>query len=386
MYTNNIVAEIHQDDNLILIFGDFMVRVLSVGSVNPENGGKTKGGVARFHSSLIQSWMEHPELGIELVGVAALNSDQDSDPKTGVPYLQNREGNSEQRMRSIIQEVQPDCIVFHHISNAWAAAISKIETDATIIGFAHSWLYCRPENDQRYPQNLNRVKKTLTRIDHLLFLSKHCHDEMDEFVNRPDCKISILPPPLPVLSIHQNTTKIKPKKGQIVYLGNLLPHKNPSQLVKALHFLENVELIIIGSGIEESKINLYLSQNDLNRKVKVESDLSDSEVSNYLNKADIFCMPSEYEAFGLVYLEALDHGLPIVGFGPSIETIEIEMGMKCGIALADYSPSSIADAIDACLSHSWNRARIQKRVREVFNPYSISKRFAELIRDTCSSN
>jgi len=247
-------------------------------------------------------------------------------------------------------------------------------------------LYCRPENDQRYPQNLNRVKKTLTRIDHLLFLSKHCHDEMDEFVNRPDCKISILPPPLPVLSIHQNTTKIKPKKGQIVYLGNLLPHKNPSQLVKALHFLENVELIIIGSGIEESKINLYLSQNDLNRKVKVESDLSDSEVSNYLNKADIFCMPSEYEAFGLVYLEALDHGLPIVGFGPSIETIEIEMGMKCGIALADYSPSSIADAIDACLSHSWNRARIQKRVREVFNPYSISKRFAELIRDTCSSN
>ena len=126
-----------------------MVRVLSVGSVNPENGGKTKGGVARFHSSLIQSWMEHPELGIELVGVAALNSDQDSDPKTGVPYLQNREGNSEQRMRSIIQEVQPECIVFHHISNAWAAAISKIETDATIIGFAHSWLYCRPENDQR---------------------------------------------------------------------------------------------------------------------------------------------------------------------------------------------------------------------------------------------
>ena len=363
-----------------------MVRVLSVGSVNPENGGKTKGGVARFHSSLIQSWMDKPELGIELVGVAALNSDQDSDPKTGVPYLQNREGNSKQRMTSIIQEVQPDCIVFHHISNAWSAAISEIETHATIIGFAHSWLYCRPENDQRYPQNLNRVNKTLTKIDHLLFLSKHCHDEMDEFVTRPDCKISILPPPLPVLSINQNTTKIKPKKGQVVYLGNLLPHKNPFQLVKAIHFLENVELIMIGSGKEESEINLYLSQNNLNNKVKIENNLSDSEVSDYLNKADIFCMPSEYEAFGLVYLEALDHGLPIVGFGPSIETIESEMKMKCGIALTDYSPRSIADAIGACLSHSWDRAKLQKRVREVFNPYSISKRFAELIRDTHSSN
>ena len=362
-----------------------MVRVLSVGSVNPENGGKTKGGVARFHSSLIQSWMDNPELGIELVGVAALNSEQNSDPKTGVLYLQNREGNSKHRMTSIIQEVQPDCIVFHHISNAWAAAISDIETDATIIGFAHSWLYCRPENDQRYPQNLNRVNKTLTKIDHLLFLSKHCHDEMEEFVQRPNCKISILPPPLPVLSVNQSKIENKPKKGQIVYLGNLLPHKNPLQLVKSLQFLDSTELLMIGSGKEESEISRYISENNLNDKVRIENNLSDSEVSDFLEEADVFCMPSEYEAFGLVYLEALDHGLPIVGFGPSIETIESEMGMKCGVALSDYSPRSIADAIHECLSHSWDRAKLQKRVRDVFNPYSISKRFADLIRDTHSS-
>ena len=363
-----------------------MVRVLSVGSVNPENGGKTKGGVARFHSLLIQSWMDNPELGIDLVGVAALNSDNDSDPKTGVPYLQNREGNSEQRMRSIIQEVQPDCIVFHHISNAWAAAISKIETNATIIGFAHSWLYCRPENDQWYPQNLNRVNKTLTRINHLLFLSKHCHDEMDEFVQRPDCKISILPPPLPVLTVNQSKIENKRNKGQIVYLGNLLPHKNPIQLVKAVQFLDDAELILIGSGKEERKINQYINENKLNDRVKVENKLSDSEVSEYLNKSDVFCMPSEYEAFGLVYLEALDHGLPIIGFGPSIETIETEMEMKCGVALSNYSAQSIADAIDECFSRSWDRAKMEKRVREVFDPYSISKRFADVILDTHSSN
>ncbi|MDA8557046.1 glycosyltransferase family 4 protein [Candidatus Poseidoniales archaeon] len=362
-----------------------MVRVLSVGSVNPENGGKTKGGVARFHSSLIQSWMENPELGIELVGVAALNSDKDSDPKTGVPYLQNREGNSEQRMRSIIQEVRPDCIVFHHISNAWAAAISKIETSATIIGFAHSWLYCRPENNQQYHQNLDRVHKTLTKIDHLLFLSKHCHDEMDEFIQKPDCKISIIPPPLPVLSTNQTKFENNSKSIQVAYLGNLLSHKNPFQLVKALQFLDGVELILIGSGKEETEINQYIRENNLNHKVKIETNLSDSKVSEFLYKADVFCMPSEYEAFGLVYLEALDHGLPIVGFGPSIKTIEEEMGIKCGIALSDYSPHSIAEAISACLTRPWDREKLQKKVREVFNPYSISKRFADLILNTHSA-
>jgi glycosyltransferase involved in cell wall biosynthesis len=364
-----------------------VVRVLSVGSVNPENGGKTKGGVARFHSSLIQTWMANPELGIELVGVAALNSEQDYDPKTGVSYLQNREGNSKQRMTSIIQETQPDCIVFHHISNAWAAAISEIETNATIIGFAHSWLYCREENDTRYPQKLNCVNKTLTKIEHLLFLSQHCHDEMDEFVERPDCKISILPPPLPVLSSNRRTTENVQKKEhyRIVYLGNLLPHKNPLQLVRSLQLLDNVELILIGSGKEEEGIKKYIFDNDLDGKVKLRNNLSDSEVSDCLNHADFFCMPSEYEAFGLVYLEALDHGLPIVGFGPSIETIENEMGMKCGIPLTDYSPRSIADAISECLMHSWDRVKLQEKVREVFNPYSISKRFADLIRDTHSN-
>ena len=97
-------------------------------------------------------------------------------------------------------------------------------------------------------------------------------------------------------------------------------------------------------------------------------------------------MPSEYEAFGLVYLEALDHGLPIVGFGPSIETIETEMEMKCGVALSDYSPESITDAINECLSRSWDRTKLQKQVRDVFNPYSISKRFADVIVDTHLNN
>ena len=95
---------------------------------------------------------------------------------------------------------------------------------------------------------------------------------------------------------------------------------------------------MIGSGKEESDISRYISENNLNDKVRIENNLSDSEVSDFLKKADVFCMPSEYEAFGLVYLEALDHGLPIIGFGPSIETIESEMGMKCGVALSDYSP------------------------------------------------
>jgi len=360
-----------------------MIRVLSVGSVSPEHGGKTRGGVARFHSALIKSWIKHPELGIEVVAVAALNSDENSDPITGVPYLQNRKGNSSQRMISIIEESNPDCIIFHHISNAWAASIEVMENLPTTIGFAHSWLYCREENDPRYPTNLNRAKKSLSKLNHLLFLSKHCRDEMYEFIENPKCDISIIPPPLSQLSANNKSIRIHSSRNlqRIVYLGNLLSHKNPMPLVKSMQHLNDVELILIGSGKEESSIKRYIIENKLSDVVKIENDLTDSQISEYFNSADAFCLPSQYEAFGLVYLEALDHGLPLIGYGPSLDTIETEMGIKCGFPLTEYTPEVIASTIFKCLNYDWDRETLQKRVREVFNPYSISKRFAELIKE-----
>ena len=42
-------------------------------------------------------------------------------------------------------------------------------------------------------------------------------------------------------------------------------------------------------------------------------DISKNSLSHYYNICDVFCMPSYFEAYGLVFIEALAFGLPCIG-------------------------------------------------------------------------
>ena len=64
------------------------MRLISIGSVLPKHGGKTRGGVATQHSTITQEFVNNPELGIEVVGIVAPNSDCTHDPITDLPYIQ----------------------------------------------------------------------------------------------------------------------------------------------------------------------------------------------------------------------------------------------------------------------------------------------------------
>ena len=361
------------------------IKLISVGSVESAHGGKTMGGVARFNSTLARTWFEHPELGINVVGIVATNSDLSEDPVTGVTYFHNLNGESHPKpLTRIIEEHKPDCILFHHISHAWAASIADIQSSTHMMGFAHSWINVREGRDKNFPHKLNLVKKSLTRLDHLLFLSDHCRNEMNEFMLSPTCSISVVPPPLPQLNKALDIQKsgFDREIGHIVYLGNLLEHKNPMPLVEAINLLKETTLTIIGSGQQHDEIKDFVRKNKLADRINLLGNISDGEISKIMLKADVFCLPSHYEAFGLVYLEALEHGLPVIGYGPSITAIEKEMKIKCGIPLKNYDSLSIANAIEECMDIEWKRTQIQKIVTSTFNPYSISKRMANIIHSS----
>ena len=61
------------------------LRLLTIGSVSPMNGGNTQGGVATQHSMINQEFVQKSDLNIELVGTIATNSKSDKDTVTGFP-------------------------------------------------------------------------------------------------------------------------------------------------------------------------------------------------------------------------------------------------------------------------------------------------------------
>ena len=90
--------------------------------------------------------------------------------------------------------------------------------------------------------------------------------------------------------------------------------KNHEMLIRAFAKLvdkhDNVKLQLIGEG--ELKVQMEELANSLMIKDKVEFLGLKSNVYPYLNKADVFCLPSKYEGIPMSLIEAMGTGLPII--------------------------------------------------------------------------
>lgn len=103
---------------------------------------------------------------------------------------------------------------------------------------------------------------------------------------------------------------------QLVYIGTFIKRKKLPNIIKAVEVLNNkfnkFHLVIVGGGGGfESEIMKLINKNrdhiTYHGKIKQKN-----EIMNILRSSDIFVMPSKNETFGLVYIEALSQGLPVI--------------------------------------------------------------------------
>ena len=101
----------------------------------------------------------------------------------------------------------------------------------------------------------------------------------------------------------------------IISIGRLVNYKGYEVALKAISKIDdNIIYNIIGSGPLRFKIQKIIKDLDLDNKVKLLGEIDDVKKEEYLSNADIFLFPSinHSEAYGLVQLEAMFFGLPII--------------------------------------------------------------------------
>lgn len=114
---------------------------------------------------------------------------------------------------------------------------------------------------------------------------------------------------------------------RIGFLGRIVQQKGIHFLVKALGLLINkkglnCELIIGGNGRYLKALKNLIKIYGLNDKVKFLDYIDNKE--EFFNNIDIFCLPSLKEAFGLVIIESMARGVPVVASNiPGIDEIVI---------------------------------------------------------------
>ena len=163
---------------------------------------------------------------------------------------------------------------------------------------------------------------------------------------------------------------LKDKKPVIGTISRLVPQKDLGTLIKAFQLFLNANpdayLVIVGDGVMKDELSA------LTYELGVASNViwygRTANVNSILRKFDLFALTSLYEGFGLVLLEAMENGVPIVAARnsaiPEVLGVDYEGLFKTG----DYE--GLADLFASSLERYQNlrmRKYIAQRI-EIFQP------------------
>ena len=154
----------------------------------------------------------------------------------------------------------------------------------------------------------------------------------------------------------------------LLSVSRLIPTKgidlNLYALKKLITRYNNLFYLVIGDGPARKDLELLSNDLGLDGYVKFIGQLPHHQVMEYMSICDIFTMPSWQETFGLVYVEAMAHGKPIVGCqGQGVDGIVTDG--KTGLLVKPKNVDSLVKTLDFLLSHPSEAQDIGKRARDL---------------------
>jgi len=158
-----------------------------------------------------------------------------------------------------------------------------------------------------------------------------------------------------------------PNEKIVLYVGRLVPEKGVNVLIGAIPRIlfahPNTKFIIVGEGYSREMLSSLSKSLGVDRKVFFTRYVSDDEVKGLLGLADVQVVPSIYEPFGIVCLEAMASGIPVVASDTGGLSEIVEDGVT-GLKVPSDNSNAIAYAVNRLLSDSALRESMSKRARE----------------------
>jgi glycosyltransferase involved in cell wall biosynthesis len=158
--------------------------------------------------------------------------------------------------------------------------------------------------------------------------------------------------------------KISSNKKIILTVGNLVEVKNQKNLIKACFELKKKRndfiCYIVGDGVLKDSLKKQIDELNLNEYVKLLGKKPHDEIPLWMSSADIFVLPSYSESFGVVNVEALACGLPVISTknGGSEEIITSDNYGYMYENPEDFR--KLSQLLDKGLNNNWNYQKILK--------------------------
>ncbi|MFM5882677.1 N-acetyl-alpha-D-glucosaminyl L-malate synthase BshA [Methanobrevibacter gottschalkii] len=281
--------------------------------------------------------------GIHVIGTKGLNL-------PGVRGLMFKM-NAKKALEDLLEKEDIDIIHGHYLFPAGAAAVEvgrehNIKTYVTAHGSDMFELY------KKQPFMRSPIKKVLRDADGVFAVSNALrHEIIATGVTGIANKTKLSWNSVDINKFSSKTNDLFKKENKledkpiVLFVGNLIKRKNVDSLLDAKKVSQSeYYLVIVGDGPQFKKLNKKVEEENIHDVIFTGSR---NDVENIIPSCDVLILPSFSESFGLVLIEALACGKPVIGsdVGGITEIINDDVGLLVN----PNKISSIAKAIDTII-------------------------------------
>lgn len=271
-----------------------------------------------------------------------------------------------------IEKYNPD-VIHLHLPNP-LAALAAMKTKKPVVITYHSDIIGKPPV---LTQTMEYATKKILEKSSAIIVTSRKYVEGSNILRRAGSKIRVIP-------LAVETSKQKPaslaevKKTKallglrdelvLLFVGRLVPYKGLRFLIGALPLLHGkFKLIVVGNGPLEVELKSLVSKLSVDKKIIFLPEQDEKNLSNLYSACDIFVLPSHMrsEAFGIVQMEAMAHGKPVVSCNiPGSGVSWVNKDSESGIVVEPESSRSLARAITKLMSSPRLRKKLGKGALE----------------------
>jgi phosphatidyl-myo-inositol dimannoside synthase len=295
-------------------------------------------------------------------------------------------------VQSFIQSFSTDHLILGHINLAIVGVLFKtFQPGKKLTVICHGIEVFEPVTGIK--------KKLLQKADHFITVSEFTKSKLIQLQQVSQERIDIFPNTIdPFFQLPADFSKpaylkerykIKPEEKIVFTLTRLNSnegYKGHDKVIIAISQLVKkgvkCKYILAGKAdaVEQKRTNELIAQYQLEGVVIMTGFIADEEVTDHYLLADVFIMPSKGEGFGIVFLEAMACGLPVIAGNKDGSTDAVKNG-ELGILVDPDNTNELQQALLHVLKdeHLIKDEQLQQKVMQAFGFNHYTARLQQIL-------
>ena len=280
-----------------------------------------RGGIAKFNRDLLQVLLQMPSCD-QLVALPRVVRDEVGALPSRLSFRTSSAGSKAKYLQHVVAAVASerfDGVISGHVNLAPLAALAAAAARAPLIQIIHgveAWT----------PHRSAAVRRALRRATVVVAVSEHSKQRFTSWSGVDPERVQVVPN-----SIDRSLFTPGPKSDHllrryqlhgrrvILTLGRLEPNERYKGIDEVLEVLPTVaetvpsiSYLIVGEGEDRARLEQKAQRFGMGDRVVFTGYVPEAEKAEHFRLADAYVMPGWGEGFGIVYLEALACGVPVV--------------------------------------------------------------------------